>query len=81
MFEYFFVAIGFFLFGFILAFLGWADTRPDVVGTLKIDTSDPVKDLYRLEIDDFEKLSVGRTVALRIERNVKLREENSFYNE
>ena len=41
-------------------------------GTLKIDHSDPEKDLYRFEIDDLDNLSKRKRVILSIEHDADL---------
>ena len=41
-------------------------------GTLKIDYSDPEKDLYRFEIDDLDDLSKKKRVILNIEHDADL---------
>lgn len=41
-------------------------------GTLKIDHSDPEKDLYRFEIDDLDDLSKKKRVILSIEHDANL---------
>lgn len=43
-----------------------------VGGTLKIDHSDPEKDLYRFEIDDLDDLSKKKRVILSIEHDADL---------
>ena len=41
-------------------------------GTLKIDHSDPEKDLYRFEIDDLDNLSKRKRVILSIKHDADL---------
>lgn len=41
-------------------------------GTLKIDHSDPEKDLYRFEIDDLDDLSKKKRVILSIKHDADL---------
>ena len=57
------------VFGFIVACI-WFATR--MVGKLKIDRSNPEKDLYRLEIDNLDKLSEKKIIVLEIDRNADL---------
>ena len=57
------------VFGFIVACI-WFATR--TVGKLKIDHSNPDKDLYRFEIDDLDKLSEKKIIVLEIDRNADL---------
>ena len=35
-------------------------------GTLKIDNSNPEKDVYRIEIDDLDKLSSKKRIVLNV---------------
>lgn len=35
-------------------------------GTLKIDNSNPEKDIYRIEIDDLDKLSSKKRIVLNV---------------
>lgn len=41
-------------------------------GTLKIDHSNPEKDVYRFEIDNLDKLSKRRRVILKIDNKADL---------
>ena len=41
-------------------------------GTLRIDHSDPEKDVYRFEIDDLEKLNKKAYVELKIDHHADL---------
>ena len=41
-------------------------------GTLKIDHSDPQKDVYRFEIKDLDKLNKKKYVRLKIDNNANL---------
>jgi len=41
-------------------------------GTLRIDHSNPEKDIYRFEIDKFEDLSKKKRVLLHIDNNADL---------
>ena len=41
-------------------------------GTLRIDHSDPEKDVYRLEIGDLDKLNKKRYVELKIDHHADL---------
>ena len=41
-------------------------------GTLKIDHSNPEKDLYRFEIDDLDKLSSKKRIILSIDNKADL---------
>ena len=42
------------------------------VGTLKIDHSDPEKDIYRIDIEDLDKLSKKKLIILKIDNNADL---------
>lgn len=44
--------------------------KPD--GVLKIDRSNPEKDIYRFEIDNLEKLTKKNRVALKIDNHAYL---------
>ena len=42
------------------------------VGTLKIDHSDPEKDIYRIDINNLDKLSKKKLIILKIDNNADL---------
>lgn len=44
-------------------------------GTLRIDHSDPEKDVYRLEIDNLEKLAKKSRLELKIDHDAHLSQE------
>lgn len=44
-------------------------------GTLKIDHSNPEKDVYRLEIDDLECLSKKHKIVLKVDNRANLSQE------
>lgn len=67
--EYLSFAIGL-VFGFITAILFICLKCRS--GTLKIDHSNPEKDLYRFEIDEIEDLSKKRVLILKIDNNADL---------
>lgn len=46
--------------------------RYRTVGTLRIDHSDPAKDVYRIEIDDLDGLSKKKHVVLKVDNNADL---------
>ena len=46
-----------------------------VSGTLKIDHSDPNKDVYRLEIDKLENLSNFKRVILKVNNNAHISQD------
>ena len=41
-------------------------------GTLKIDHSNPEKDVYRFEIDDLDKLNTKTRIVLKIDHDANL---------
>lgn len=41
-------------------------------GTLKIDHSNPEKDVYRFEVDNLDKLNKKRKIVLKIDNNADL---------
>lgn len=41
-------------------------------GTLRIDHSDPEKDVYRIEIDDLDNLSKHKRVILKVDNHADL---------
>lgn len=41
-------------------------------GTLRIDHSNPEKDIYRFEINDLDKLNKKKRVTLKIDHNADL---------
>ena len=59
------------LVGLIIGFI----IRPQLFGTLKIDHSNPAKDVYRLEIDNFDDLPGRRRITLRVDNNADLSHE------
>lgn len=42
------------------------------VGTLKIDISDPSKDVYRFEVDDIDALMNRKRIVLNVDSNADL---------
>lgn len=42
------------------------------VGTIRIDHSDPNKDVYRIEVDDLDKLSNRKRIVLSVDSNANL---------
>lgn len=41
-------------------------------GTIRIDHSNPEKDVYRLEVDDLESMDKKRTIVFKIDHNADL---------
>lgn len=68
--EYLFVLIGL-LVGSIVSNIIFF-IRYQTVGTLRIDHSDPAKDVYRIEIDDLDGLSKKKHVILKVDNNADL---------
>lgn len=44
-------------------------------GTLRIDHSDPEKDIYRIEIDNLDKLSKKKRIILKVDNDADLSQE------
>ena len=44
-------------------------------GTLRIDHSNPDKDVYRIELDDIDNLSKKKRIVLQIDNNAELSQE------
>lgn len=44
-------------------------------GTLKIDHTNPEKDVYRFEIDDLDKIVNRKNIVLRIDNNADLSQD------
>lgn len=45
------------------------------IGTLRIDMSNPEKDIYRLDVHDLDKIANKRYVILQVDKNAKLSQE------
>ena len=43
-----------------------------ISGTIRIDHSNPEKDVYRLEVDDLESMDKKRTIVFKIDHNADL---------
>jgi hypothetical protein len=69
MWHYFF--LGYFV-GGILCSLILLLTRFKCVGTLRIDRSNPEKDIYQIVVGDFDKLSRTKQIVLKIDNNADL---------
>ena len=68
--EYLFVLIGLLVGSIISNIIFFIRYR--TVGTLRIDHSDPVKDVYRIEIDDLDGLIKKKHVILKVDNNADL---------
>lgn len=55
--------------------IGFSKLLTTARGTLKIDRSNPEKDLYLFEIDDLDELSKKKRILLNIDRNANLSQE------
>lgn len=44
-------------------------------GTLRIDHSNPEKDIYRFEIDDFDALSRKTKITIKVDNNAHISQE------
>ena len=68
--EYLFVLIGLLVGSIVSNIIFFIRYR--TVGTLRIDHSDPVKDVYRIEIDDLDGLIKKKHVILKVDNNADL---------
>lgn len=72
---YLVLIIGFllgFIFGCVVVLLRHGRT---IAGTLRIDHSNPGKDIYRFDIEDLDRLSSKQFVTLRVDNNAHLSHE------
>ena len=67
----------YFTIGVIVGAIGYAICQRMFAahGTLRIDHSNPEKDVYRFEIDDLEKLNRKAYVELKIDHHADLSQE------
>lgn len=68
------------VFNFVLVFLLGVVLTLVVVhtfhsGTIRIDRTNPAKDVYRLEIDNLDSLSRKKFVTLKVDSHAKLSQE------
>ena len=68
--EYLFVLIGLLVGSIVSNIIFFIRYRK--AGTLRIDHSDPEKDVYRIEIDDLDGLSKKKHVILKVDNNANL---------
>ena len=68
--EYLFAVVGV-LVGSIISSIVFS-IRYRKAGTLRIDHSNPEKDVYRIEIDDLDGLSKKKHVILKVDNNANL---------
>ena len=64
------LALGLLLMSFIMA---WRNSRTD--GTLRIDHSNPDKDVYRFDVDDLDKLPKKKRILLGVDNAADLSQE------
>lgn len=66
-----------FLLGMVIGMfiINWIWSKQTMDGILKIDHSDPGKDLYRFEIDDLEGVDKKKRITLHIDHNANLSQE------
>ena len=64
--EFIYVAVGF-MFGLLTAVGCRSLTKND--GVLRIDQSNPEKDIYRLEIDNLDILPKKKKIVLKVSKN------------
>lgn len=68
--EYLLILIGLLVGSIVSSIIFFIRYR--TVGTLRIDHSDPSKDVYRIEIDDLDGLSNKKRVILKVDNNANL---------
>ena len=68
--EYLFVLIGLLVGSIVSNIIFFIRYR--TVGTLRIDHSDPAKDVYRIEIDDLDRLIKKKHIVLKVDNNANL---------
>lgn len=64
--EFVYVAVGF-MFGILTSAICHNLTKND--GILRIDQSNPEKDIYRLEIDNLDILPKKKKIVLKVKKN------------
>lgn len=68
--RFFIFYISFFVIGFIIGFL--VNRKLNICGVLRIDHSNPEKDIYRFEMDSLDDLSNRKFVVLKIDNDFKI---------
>ena len=68
--EYLFAVVGVLVGSIISNIIFYIRYRK--AGTLRIDHSNPEKDVYRIEIDDLDGLSKKKRVILKVDNNANL---------
>lgn len=46
-----------------------------VYGTLRVDHSNPEKDVYRIELGDLDRISTKKRISLKVDNNANLSHE------
>ena len=62
-----------FIFGVVIGVI--IKSLSTTVGTLKIDISDPDKDVYRLEIDNLDIIPKKKKIVLKVKKECDLSQE------
>lgn len=68
--EYIWILIGAFISSAITNIIFFVKFRG--VGTIRIDHSDPNKDVYRIDVGDLDKLSKRKRIVLSVDNNADL---------
>ena len=58
-----------FVLGFIFA--SWRVVNKYYLGEMKVDYTDPMKDIYRMQVKDFNKIDKNKYVLFKVERTQK----------
>lgn len=61
-----------FVLGILVGLIFAVIVRPPLFGTLRIDRSNPEKDMYRFEIDNFDDLPSYKKITLKIDDKANL---------
>lgn len=58
-----------FVLGFIFA--RWYVANKYYLGKMKVDYTDPMKDIYSMQVEDFNKIDKSKYVLFKVERTQK----------
>ena len=58
-----------FVLGFIFA--RWRVVNKYYLGKMKVDCTDPMKDIYSMQVEDFNKIDKSKYVLFKVERTQK----------
>ena len=58
-----------FVLGFIFA--RWRVVSKYYLGKMKVDYTDPMKDIYSMQVEDFNKIDKSKYVLFKVERTQK----------